>query len=129
MAETASIGGESETHRSAPDGRPTPFSFDRRQHPRRDAVHSCKILQTESPRPSPAQTTNLSAGGALVRVDRARPIRAGERIRVAVETETGPIVSERGMIPARVVRVTPIDAHHQAVAVQYDRVSEIAQAA
>lgn len=106
-----------------------PLTFDRRRHPRRDAVHSCKLLQAESPRPSPAQTSNISAGGALVRLERSRPVRPGERVRVAVETETGPIVSERGMAPARVVRVVPIDAHHQAVALEYERPHEVAQAA
>lgn len=100
---------------------PEPTGDDRRQHPRRPFVRPCKIQRTGEVRFSVGETTNISAGGALIRVAGADRVRVGDRLRVAVAWASAGVVQSGSLLPAKVVRVVPIDFHHQAVAVQYDR--------
>lgn len=94
---------------------------DRRLHPRREFVRLCKVQRTGDVRFEPGETTNISAGGALIRVAGLQPMRPGQRIRVGVAWESKGVLESGSLLPARVVRVVPIDHHHQAVAIQYDR--------
>ncbi|RMH24901.1 MAG: PilZ domain-containing protein [Planctomycetota bacterium] len=98
-----------------------PTGADRRRHPRRPFVRPCKVQRAGEVRAGAGETTNISAGGALIRVAGADRLRAGERVRVAVAWDAQGVVTTGSLLPARVVRVVPIDFHHQAVAVQYDR--------
>jgi len=94
---------------------------DRRVFPRRSFVRPCKVQRTGDVRFEAGETTNISAGGALIKVAGRQPIHPGERLRVGVAWETKGVLESGSLLPARVVRVVPIDFHHQAVAVQYDR--------
>lgn len=94
---------------------------DRRVFPRRSFVRPCKVQRTGDVRFEAGETTNISAGGALIKVAGRQPIRPGERLRVGVAWETKGVLESGSLLPARVVRVVPIDFHHQAVAIQYDR--------
>lgn len=94
---------------------------DRRRHARLGFVRACKVQRAGEVRYEVGQTTNISASGALVRVAGAQPVRIGERLRVGVAWEAAGVLESGSMIPARVVRVIPIDFNHQAVAVEYDR--------
>lgn len=98
-----------------------PTGRDRRRHARLGFVRACKVQRTGEVRYEVGQTTNISASGALVRVAGAQPVRIGERLRVGVAWEAAGVLESGSMIPARVVRVIPIDFNHQAVAVEYDR--------
>ena len=103
---------------------------DRRRHPRLRVTRPAKIFIKDALRYAAAETTDVSAGGALIRVDRARALRAGDEIDVAVSVQgEGAVVSTDAMAPARVVRVLPIDYFHQAVAIEYKRPVEMAQVA
>ncbi len=94
---------------------------DRRIFPRRSFVRPCKVQRTGDVRFEAGETTNISASGALIRVAGRQPIRPGERLRVGVAWESNGVLESGSLLPARVVRVVPIDFHHQAVAIQYDR--------
>lgn len=96
-------------------------SQDRRRTPRHTFVRPCKMQRLGEVRYEPGETTNISSGGALLRVPTRHPIRAGERIRVGVAWESAGVIQSGSLLPARVVRVIPIDFHHVAVAVEYDR--------
>lgn len=93
---------------------------DRRVHPRREFVRPCKVQRTGEVRFEAGETTNVSAGGALLKVDRRQTVRPGERIRVGVAWDSAGVLLSGSLLPARVVRVSMIDHHHQAVAVQFD---------
>lgn len=94
---------------------------DRRRHARRDYVRPCKVQRSGHVRYEAGQTTNISTSGALLCIDREPAIRAGETIRVGVAWESAGVLESGSLLPARVVRVIPIDFHHQAVAVEYCR--------
>lgn len=104
---------------------------DRRRDERVPCALGAKVYLPTSVRFASAQTANVSRGGALVRIERDRPIRAGERVQVAIvkPESLSAIVEAKTMRPARVVRVTPIDHFHQAVALAFEDVEELAKAA
>jgi PilZ domain len=92
---------------------------DRRRHTRNDFVRPCKVQRSGHVRYEAGQTSNISTSGALLRIAREPAIRTGETIRVGVAWESGGVLASGSLLPARVVRVIPIDFHHQAVAVEY----------
>lgn len=104
---------------------------DRRRDERVPCALGAKVFLPTSVRFAPAQTANVSRGGALVRIERDRPIRAGDRVQVVIVNpdSASVVVEAKTMRPARVVRVTPIDHYHQAVALAFEDVEAIAQAA
>lgn len=103
---------------------------ERRRHPRLSVVRPAKVFLKQSLRYAGAETTDLSSGGALIRVDRARALRPGDEIDVAVSAPgTGAVIASDAMTPARVVRVLPIDYFHQAVAVEFKHPVGLAQVA
>jgi len=94
---------------------------DRRRHERTILVRACKVKTTDAARFLPASTTDVSAGGALIQVGRDRPFKEGERIQVGVDWGRTPILSAEALVPARVVRVVPMDRHQQAIGIAFDR--------
>ncbi|MEC9372544.1 MAG: PilZ domain-containing protein [Planctomycetota bacterium] len=94
---------------------------ERRRSERQVIVRPGKVFLRTALRYVPATTSNVSAGGALLCVDRSRPIRAGELVEIAIDWNQAAIVRQDELSPARVVRVTPMDCHHQAVAVAFER--------
>lgn len=102
---------------------------DRRTSERRVEVRAVKIFLEASGRYVPAMTSNVSEGGALVRLDRAQPLRSGDQVAITIHRDDAGVVSHEHMRQARIVRVTPMDCHHQAVAIRYDQAVESALAA
>jgi hypothetical protein len=100
-----------------------PAFSDRRTHPRRVISRPCKVLDRRTAVYSPGQTADLSAGGALIRVDRVRPFGPGDEVELLVAWGDGAVVSSDSKVRAVVRRVTPIDHHHQALAVQFAEAS------
>jgi|GEM_PF-1604351 len=94
---------------------------DRRRFARHGFVRPCKVQRIGGVQFEPGETTNISAGGALIRIAGRRAMGAGEQIRVGVAWESAGVLTSGSLLPARVVRVVAIDHHHQAVAVQYER--------
>ncbi|MGD9691468.1 MAG: PilZ domain-containing protein [Phycisphaerales bacterium] len=96
------------------------LTTERRRHPRIASVRPAKVFVPEALRFAPAQTTDLSEGGALLCVDRSRPLAPGDVIEVLVTPKDPGLSTVSEMTRARVVRVTPVDHFQQAVAVEYD---------
>lgn len=103
---------------------PASLPLERRRHSRLPLVRDCKLRARSAPAFSPAQTTNLSQGGALVRVPAARCFAPGDRIDVALPGANEPLIATDALIHARVRRVIPIDHHHQALGIEFDEALE-----
>lgn len=105
---------------------------DRRQHPRTTATRPAKVFLPSALRYAPAQTSDVSAGGALVCVERARALKAGDVIEVVSAADRysqGGVIESKSMVRGRIVRVTPMDHHQQAVAIRFDEPQTLAAAA
>lgn len=98
-----------------------PELSERRKHPRETLVRRCKVRDRRTASYAPGVTADASIGGLLLRVDRARPYGPGDELDIVVSWDDRPMVSADGLVRARVRRVTPIDHHHQAVAVEFVR--------
>ena len=98
---------------------------DRRQHPRMPLVRGCKLLDQKSAKFIPAETSNISQGGLMIRVPATRPFSAGDRVEIAVGWGNIPIAASVKMAGATIVRVLDIDHVHQGLAVKYDRAEAI----
>ena len=92
---------------------------DRRISPRHTSVLHAKLFHPTLDRYVPCMTTNVSEGGVLIRVERSRPLLVGEDVRIALDWSQAGLCGHDRMRHAQVVRVIPIDAHHQAVAMQF----------
>lgn len=99
-----------------------PVGEERRRHHRITTTRPAKVFLPGALRYAASETTDISSGGALLRVDRARAMCKGDRVDVAVVSPGQPaaVLESKSMIPARVVRVTPIDHFHQAVAIEFE---------
>jgi hypothetical protein len=95
-------------------------SDDRRAHDRMPLVRGCKLLDQKSAKFVPAETTNISQGGLLLRVPATRHFQSGDRVEVAVGWGEKPVAESVAMSGGVVVRVTTMDHLHQAIAVRYD---------
>lgn len=94
---------------------------DRRTSQRISVAHAAKVFDPRAQRYHAAQTCNVSAGGALLKVQRSMPICSGDRLDVIIDTEAelSRVLALDEFVPARVVRVSAIDRFSQAVAVQF----------
>ena len=98
------------------------FGGNRRQHHRFTMTRASKIYRRASNTFVPAQTINLSVGGALIEAAAARPFEPGEIVDVGVAlrpTNAGTVIGSDAMVQAIVVRVEAIDEHRQSVALRY----------
>jgi len=102
--------------------------MDRRSSRRINAVHPAKVFDPRGQRYHGAQTCNISAGGALLKVQRSMPICDGDRLDVIINADENMtrVLALDEAIPSRVVRVTAIDRFSQAVAVQFHAASDAA---
>lgn len=107
----------------------TQLSIERRRFERTPTVRPCKIRDRRMLLFSAGQTCDVSAGGLLLRVDRARPFVAGDKLDVVVAWSHDPLLRGEAMSRATVRRVTPIDCHHQAIAIEFDNPAQQALAA
>lgn len=104
---------------------PSSDPAERRQHPRMPLVRGCKVLDEKSAKFVPAETTNISQGGLLMRVPATRPFSAGDRVEVAVGWGNVPIAASVKMAGGTIVRVLDIDHVHQGLAIRYDNAEAI----
>ncbi len=108
---------------------PTPqHHIDRRSSRRINAVHAAKVFDPRAQRYYAAQTCNLSAGGALLKIERSMPVCGGDRLDVMIRADenTARLLCLDEAVPSRVVRVMAIDRFSQAVAVQFHAASDAA---
>ncbi len=93
---------------------------ERRRHARYTVVRPCKVRDCRTLVYSPGQTSDVSAGGALLCLERVRPVMVGDELEVAVAWTPGAVLGSETMVKARVKRVTPIDHYHQAIALEFE---------
>jgi hypothetical protein len=101
---------------------------ERRKHDRRAIVRLCKVRDRRTASYASGETADYSSGGALIRVDRARPFGPGDEVDLVVSWDGSALVSADSLVRGRVRRVTPIDHHHQAVAVEFVREAAVGAA-
>jgi len=94
---------------------------DRRRHERRREVRPAKVRDRRMLLFSGGETCDISEGGMLLRVERARAFAQGDELDVVVAWGNDALVRGEAMTRARVRRVTPIDHHHQALALEFER--------
>jgi c-di-GMP-binding flagellar brake protein YcgR len=102
----------------------SPLTLERRRCERHQIVKDCKLRGCSAPAFTPAQTTNLSLSGALIRIPTARPFAPGDEIELALPASNEPLITSDALIHARVRRVIPIDHHHQALGIEFDEALE-----
>ena len=92
----------------------------RRRYERAAAEIACKCRRSAKTLFAPAQTIDLSPGGASLEIISPRPTKIGDRLALAFNSPSCPILSASKMIGATVVRITPIDINRQHIAVEFD---------
>lgn len=104
----------------APDLKIPPF--DRRLYARTRTSRGSKVFHRAGLAYAPAETTDLSEGGALLKVHSTRRFDPGDIVDVVVEpkVETG-VIRTRSLIEAMVVRASPLGDDRQFVAVRFAR--------
>jgi len=96
---------------------------ERRRSSRRTIVKPCKVFHRRLARFIGGETSNASGSGLLLRVDHSRPVMVGDEVQVAVAWDRrAPVLRSQALRSGRIVRVTPIDHHHQAIAVAMEDV-------
>ncbi|HBS29410.1 MAG TPA: hypothetical protein DEB06_08165 [Phycisphaerales bacterium] len=100
---------------------------DRRKHPRHRVVRLCKVRDRRSLLFSPGQTCDISVGGAMLRVDRTRPFAEGDEIDMIIAWGNDAVLTGDAIVRGVVRRVTPIDHHHQSVAVAFEALPALRQ--
>jgi hypothetical protein len=96
------------------------LTMERRRFERTPTVRPCKVRDRRMLLFSAGQTCDVSQGGLLLRVDRARPFAPGDQIDVVVAWSHDALVRGESMTRATVRRVTPMDCHHQAIAIEFE---------
>ncbi len=94
-------------------------ALEQRKHQRHPVVRACKVRDRRTLLFSAGKTSDISVGGALLRVDRARPFASGDELDVVIAWGNDAVLTGDSLMKATVRRVLPIDHHHQAVAVEF----------
>jgi hypothetical protein len=102
---------------------------DRRRHERHAVEKLCKIYDPASRRYAPARTRNISRSGALVTIQWARPLEAGDAIDIVIAWSPRPLLPADAMVRARVARTLAATGEVQTVALEFDHDLEAAIAA
>jgi hypothetical protein len=102
---------------------------DRRCHPRQFLEKPCKVYDPASRRFAPGQTRNISRGGALITVQWARPMSAGDPIDIVIAWSPRPLLPADAMVRARVARTVAVTGDVQVLALEFDHDIEAALAA
>ncbi|MEM1165457.1 MAG: PilZ domain-containing protein [Planctomycetota bacterium] len=107
---------------------PNEHTTDRRRHPRVTAVRACKVRPARSVRYLPAQTADVSGGGALVRLDSEHELKPGEAIEVAVAWNGEAVLPDEAVQRAIIRRVYTTGDGQQAVGVEFEMAGELPEA-
>ncbi len=102
---------------------------ERRVHARQSLARPCTLFRRRTQRFAAALTRDISAGGALIEIETARPLVEGEMIDVGIAWSPSPVLSSSALVEAKIVRVLQCDATHQVVAVRFDRSDVLAAVA
>lgn len=102
---------------------------ERRLYARQNVIRPCTVFRRRTQRFVAARTRDISAGGALVEVDSARPLVEGETIDVGVAWTASPVIAESSLVEAKVVRVIEQLPGRQTVAVRFDLADVLAAVA
>jgi len=107
------------------ESRPSIPPFDRRLYPRTRSVRASKIFHRAGLAYAPAETTDLSEGGALLKVHSSRRFDPGDVVDIVVEPKVDPgLIRTRSLIEAVVMRASPLGDDRQYVAVRFARVRQ-----
>jgi hypothetical protein len=96
-----------------------PADTDRRQHERVWTTRGCRVRGIARVRSEPAETANISQGGALIRVGTTSAFGIGDEVEVVVAREGQGLLRAEDAIRGIVRRVVPMDFHHQAIGVEF----------
>lgn len=100
-----------------------PQVFERRTFPRLRITRSCKVFHLGTQRFLAARTADVSAYGALLRIDSPRTLQPGEELDIAVAWDGEPLLPEEALKRATIIRTGPgalSDSERcQTVAVQF----------
>lgn len=102
---------------------------ERRLHARQNVTRPCTLFRRRTQRFVAARTRDVSAGGALLEIEAARPLVEGETLDVGIAWTSSPLLSESCLVEAKIVRVVQRDDTHQLVAVRFDRADILAAVA
>jgi len=102
---------------------------DRRLYPRNPIQRPVKLQCAQTGRYLAAQTRDVSAGGAMVHLDRRASFVPGQRVRVGIATDpNAAMISASDLVEAIVVRTAPAPGS-PGIAVQFIRPVAVASAA
>ena len=105
-----------------------PIGRERRTNQRNYATHPVKVYDERADKYFAGRASNTSPDGALLVLQRAMPIASGDNLSIAIARTADDVVfGEDDLIPSEVLRVTPIDAFTQAVAVRFMEVAGIGE--
>lgn len=97
---------------------------DRRKHPRHLVARLCKIRDRRTAMYSAGKTADVSAGGALIAVERERPLGPGDELDIVVAWGESIVLSVESMLRCVVRRVTPTSGGRQLVAIEFTQSAE-----
>jgi hypothetical protein len=99
---------------------------DRRRSERREVQKACKVYHPVTRRYAPGHAVNISAHGALVRVEGWTRLSPGDPISLVIAWTDRPILPADAMVRGTVVRSDADNAGRQAVAVDFDQAVALA---
>ena len=105
------------------------LTLERRRHPRIPIERACKVYHRPSRTYLAASTSDLSEGGAMIRVDNPRVLNPGDEIDVLVAWTKAPVLQKTRAITGSIIRVPGSFAKHQFIAVKFAKEMELALAA
>lgn len=94
---------------------------DRRKYTRHNADLGCKLLRPSLARYLAARTDDISCGGAMMTIETTRPLIEGEQIEIGVSWKPSGLIRTRNLVPATVVRATPLLDNRQRIAVAFEQ--------
>jgi hypothetical protein len=89
---------------------------ERRRHQRFGVNRPCKVFHRSTRRYLCAETVDVSASGALVRVEPTRPIAVGDEISLVVAWNDEVLLAADAQVPGKVIRVLPSENGMQILA-------------
>lgn len=95
-----------------------PAIDERRQHYRVPIAKPCKVFHPATRRYLPGRTTDVSAGGALLRVNAPRPLVPGDEIEMYIAWNNRSLLTTSEQMRGRVTR-TLFDGNEQIIAIEF----------
>lgn len=96
----------------------TPETSERRVNPRIVVTKPCKVMHVATRKYLPAQTCDISSGGALLRITTPRPLAPGDEIQVFIAWDHRNLLTTGEQVRAHVMR-TYFDGVEQIIGVRF----------